>query len=227
MPSATLDLSESFVIEQNADFIRSFQINNEEGEPYDLTGAVLIAHVKRPLQRGTPNAAFTVTIHEPRTSGSGFLSLTELQTLALNTREPYVWDILMVKEGVSTRLIMGDVIVSPAVATIDGSIIYYGKSALSGVDMDSEAEIIAALSGLAILAIGATDSASYPSSVPTPKFLYYAYPASRGVLVSAMINGFESLGDFEAPETIDFSGEDYLVYRSTNALQGAYTVEFS
>lgn len=224
MPSAVLDLDDTFVIEQHADFLRTFQINDEDGAPYDLTGAQLVAQIKRPLQRGTPNAEFAITIFDPPTSGAGLLALTEAQTLALNTREAYKWDLLMRKAGVDTRLIMGDVVVSPAVSIIAG-VAYIGKSALSGVDMDTSAEIIAALSGAIVP--NNTRTVIYATSTPTPKYLYYAYPASFGLLTSAMIEGFESIGDFEAPQTIDFSGVNYYVYRSTNALQSAFTVEFS
>lgn len=118
MPAAVLDLDDTFEIEQHVDFIRTFQVNDSDGAPYDLTGAQLFAQIRRPLQRGTPMAEFSVTVFEPPTAGAGLLALTEIQTLALNTREPYVWDLLMRQGGVDTRLAMGDVVVSPAVSTI-------------------------------------------------------------------------------------------------------------
>lgn len=224
MPSAVLDLDGPFEIEQHVDFLRTFQVNDSDGAPYDLTGVQLVAQIKRPLQRGTPNAELAVTVFDPPTAGAGLLALSRVKASALNTREPYKWDFLMRQAGVDTRLAMGDVVVSPNVSVIEG-VAYFGKSALSGADMDAEAEIIAALSGAVIS--GSARTITYAASTPTPKFLYYAYPASYGPLVSAMIEGFESIGDFEDPETIDFSGVSHLVYRSTNALQGAYTVEFS
>lgn len=119
MPAAVLDLDDTFVIEQNADFLKTFQINDAEGLPYDLTGAELVAQIKRPLQRGTANAEIIVTIFDPPTSGAGLLSLSRVKTRALNTREPYVWDLLMRKGDVSTRLAMGDVTVSPYVSELD------------------------------------------------------------------------------------------------------------
>lgn len=119
MPSATLDLDGAFIVEQNADFLKTFQINDSEGDPYDLTGVDLVAQIKRPLQRGTANADFAVTIFDPPSAGAGLLSLSEEQTRALNTREPYKWDLLLRKDGVSMRLAMGDVTVSPHVSEID------------------------------------------------------------------------------------------------------------
>lgn len=224
MPSAVLDLDDTFIIEQHVDFLRTFQINDSDGAPYDLTGVQLVAQIKRPLQRGTPNAEFAVTVFDPPTAGAGLLALTEAQTLRLNTREPYKWDFLMRQAGVDTRLAMGDVVVSPAVSIIEG-VAYFGKSALSGASMDTAEEIIAALSA-ATMAVN-TRTITYAASTPTAKFLYYAFPVYMGELESAMIDGWESIGDFEEPETISFSGVDYLVYRSTNALQSEFTVEFS
>lgn len=117
MPAAVLDLDGTFILEQHVDFLRTFQVNDDDGAPYDLTGAQLFAQIRRPLQRGTPVAEFSITIFDPPTAGAGFLALDV--PITLNTREPYKWDLLMRQEGVDTRLAMGDVVVSPAVSTIE------------------------------------------------------------------------------------------------------------
>lgn len=112
-------------IEQGADYALEVAAQESPGVPLDLTGASIVAQIRKTATSSEVAAQFEVENDEP-TTGVFFLRLTAEQTKSiqddyfggtgkLQTR--YVWDLMVrTAEGVVYRLLEGQATLSPAVS---------------------------------------------------------------------------------------------------------------
>lgn len=81
---------------------------------FDLTGYTVTASIRKTFASATATA-FTVAINSPATAGNVTISLTDVQTTALD-RGRYVWDMVATSgAGTITRVLQGTVTVNPSV----------------------------------------------------------------------------------------------------------------
>ncbi len=111
-------------LDQGATFQRTFEINDADGEPIDLTGFTFEGQIrKKPLDSGTPIATFTCA--QGAEVNELDISLTDTETSAIpvtaDAKNPaattkYYYDVEMTDlGGVVTRLVQGTIDVSPEV----------------------------------------------------------------------------------------------------------------
>ena len=75
------------VIQQNADFDLSFQLEDSSSDPFDLTGATVESEVWT-AGKASKLVDFTVTVDDAA-NGEFTISLTEVQTAALSAGTAY------------------------------------------------------------------------------------------------------------------------------------------
>ena len=101
-------------IDQDADFTTTVTINDSSDVALDLTGYTAAAMIRKSHKSST-STAFTVVFVEPLTSGQITLSLTDVQTAALNEGR-FVYDLVITESGGDkTRVVEGIATIKPSV----------------------------------------------------------------------------------------------------------------
>ena len=104
----------NILIDKGADFGVTFFITNKDGTPLNMAGYTGSAVIKKSYHASS-SVPFTLSFVN-RTTGEIALSLTDVETAALDRRR-YVYDIVLEDpNGYKTRVIMGNAEVSPGVS---------------------------------------------------------------------------------------------------------------
>ena len=115
MPAQILNLVGEYKVEQGADYALAITVNNAVGTPYSLVGASAAAQIRATVD-AVPKIEFTCAVNE--TTSVITISLTAVQTSAI-TYATGVWDCELTELGGEvTRLLMGDVDISPEVTRV-------------------------------------------------------------------------------------------------------------
>tara|TARA_B100000900_G_scaffold341172_1_gene304161 strand:- start:448 stop:783 length:336 start_codon:yes stop_codon:yes gene_type:complete len=102
-------------IDQGADFTTTVTVNDSNGSALDLTGYTALAMIRKTYQSST-STTFTSAFVSPRTTGQITISLTDVQTAALEDGR-YVYDLVITDaSGIKTRVVEGIATVSPSVS---------------------------------------------------------------------------------------------------------------
>ena len=81
---------------------------------FDLTNYTVAAEIRKTFASSTATA-FTAAVSSPATDGKVTISLTDVQTIALD-RGRFVWDMVVTSaSGTKTRVLQGTVTVNPSV----------------------------------------------------------------------------------------------------------------
>ena len=111
-------------IDQGSTFTRTISLKNSDGDPYDLTGASISSQIRDTPTSSVKIADFSVSISSPAASGEFVLFMPASGTAALPvdpttgpiaTPSVYAYDVEMVIGTTVTRLLQGEVVVSPEV----------------------------------------------------------------------------------------------------------------
>ena len=101
-------------IDQDADFTTTVTINDSSDVALDLTGYTAAAMIRKSHKSST-STAFSVAFVDPRTTGQITLSLTDVQTAALNEGR-FVYDLVITESGGDkTRVVEGIATIKPSV----------------------------------------------------------------------------------------------------------------
>jgi hypothetical protein len=113
---------EDFTIDQGADVAIELHLQEQDGSKKNLIGHTLTAKMKRSFTSVDSDEIvnFTTVIPDPVSDGIAVLSLTNIQTDALNTRTRYVYDVELAFNDsdsniVIERILEGKIKVSPSV----------------------------------------------------------------------------------------------------------------
>ena len=102
-------------IDQDADFTTTVTVNDSNGSALDLTGYTALAMIRKTYQSSTATT-FTSAFVSPRTTGQITISLTDVQTAALEDGR-YVYDLVITdSSGIKTRVVEGIATVRPSVS---------------------------------------------------------------------------------------------------------------
>lgn len=101
-------------IDQDADFTTTVTLNDANDSALDLTNYTAAATLRKSY-KSSSSTSFTVAFVDPRTSGQITLSLTDVQTGALNEGR-YVYDLVITESGGDkTRVVEGIATIKPSV----------------------------------------------------------------------------------------------------------------
>ena len=101
-------------IDQDADFATTVTIEDANNSALDLTNYTAAASLRKSY-KSSSSTSFTVAFVDPRTSGQITLSLTDVQTGALNEGR-YVYDLVITDSGgEKTRVVEGIATIKPSV----------------------------------------------------------------------------------------------------------------
>ena len=101
-------------IDQDADFATTVTIEDATDSALDLTNYTAAATLRKSY-KSSSSTSFTVAFVNPRTSGQITLSLTDIQTGALNEGR-YVYDLVITDVGgEKTRVVEGIATIKPSV----------------------------------------------------------------------------------------------------------------
>ena len=108
----------NLVLDAASDYSSTVTISNIASDgtetAFNLTGYTVAASVRKSFASSTATT-FTTAIDAPATAGSVTISLTDVQTTALD-RGRYVWDMVITSSGgLITRVLQGMVTVNPSV----------------------------------------------------------------------------------------------------------------
>ena len=93
-------------IDQDADFTTTVTVNDSNGSVLDLTNYTALAMIRKTYQSSTATT-FTSAFVSPRTTGQITISLTDVQTAALEDGR-YVYDLVITdSSGIKTRVVEG------------------------------------------------------------------------------------------------------------------------
>jgi hypothetical protein len=113
---------EDFTIDQGADVAIELHLQEQDGSKKNLIGHTLTAKMKRSFTSVDSDEIvnFTTIIPDPVSDGIAVLSLSNIQTDALNTRTRYVYDVELAYNDsdsniVIERILEGKIKVSPSV----------------------------------------------------------------------------------------------------------------
>ena len=102
-------------IDQDADFTTTVTVNDSTGSALDLTNYTALAMLRKSYQSSTATT-FTSAFVSPRTTGQITISLTDVQTAALEDGR-YVYDLVITdSSGIKTRVVEGIATVNPSVS---------------------------------------------------------------------------------------------------------------
>lgn len=102
-------------IDQDADFTTTVTVNDSNGSALDLTDYTALAMIRKTYQSSTATT-FTSAFVSPRTTGQITISLTDVQTAALEDGR-YVYDLVITDaSGTKTRVVEGIATVNPSVS---------------------------------------------------------------------------------------------------------------
>jgi hypothetical protein len=98
----------NLLIYQGSDFIIDFNIENDNGTVFNLTGYTVACKIKKHYTSST-STTVTAAILSPATSGQIQLSLTNGQTAAMKYGR-YVYDVVITAtSGIKSRVLEGSV----------------------------------------------------------------------------------------------------------------------
>ena len=101
-------------IDQDADFATTVTIEDANDSALDLSNYTAAATLRKSY-KSSSSTSFTVAFVDPRTSGQITLSLTDVQTGALNEGR-YVYDLVITDSGgEKTRVVEGIATIKPSV----------------------------------------------------------------------------------------------------------------
>ena len=101
-------------IDQDADFATTVTIEDANDSALDLSNYTAAATLRKSY-KSSSSTSFTVAFVSPRTSGQITLSLTDVQTGALNEGR-YVYDLVITDAGgEKTRVVEGIATIKPSV----------------------------------------------------------------------------------------------------------------
>ena len=101
-------------IDQDADFATTVTIEDANDSALDLSNYTAAATLRKSY-KSSSSTSFTVAFVDPRTSGQITLSLTDVQTGALNEGR-YVYDLVITESGGDkTRVVEGIATIKPSV----------------------------------------------------------------------------------------------------------------
>ena len=101
-------------IDQDADFTTTVTINDANDSALDLSNYTAAATLRKSY-KSSSSTSFTVAFVDPRSSGQITLSLTDVQTGALNEGR-YVYDLVITDSGGDkTRVVEGIATIKPSV----------------------------------------------------------------------------------------------------------------
>jgi len=107
----------NLVIEQGADFSRTFSLKRSDGAPLDLTNYNFDAKMRK-WSGSTGYVSFATTYNATPSQGRLTISLTNSQT-GIITAGRYNYDILVIntsQNNVKTKVITGQITVNPTVS---------------------------------------------------------------------------------------------------------------
>lgn len=109
-------------IDQGADFILAFELEDSDGEPVSLSGATISGKIRLAPESAAAIVSFTGTINDGP-NGEGQVSLTAAQTAAIDVDDSgtgkrklkkFVYDIeVLYSDGLKQRILQGLCLVSP------------------------------------------------------------------------------------------------------------------
>lgn len=105
MQAGIFNLIEGSAIEQGSDFSFSLVYKDVDGNPIDLTGAVITADIKEDWN-STAVASFTISTNEPATDGVITLSIPADDTSSVSPNR-YKYDVRVEMDGNVSRIIKG------------------------------------------------------------------------------------------------------------------------
>ena len=101
-------------IDQDADFSTTVTVNDSSDSPLDLTGYTAVGMIRKSYSSST-STSFTIASVDPRTSGQITMTLTDVQTGALDSGR-YVYDLVITDStGDKTRVVEGIATIKPSV----------------------------------------------------------------------------------------------------------------
>lgn len=109
----------NLIIDQGATFSSDITVKDASGNAFNLTGYTAEAKMAKGYASTRTRTTITSTISGDPTTGTVALSLTPVQTAALDAPERYVYDveITQTSSGTVTRVIEGIITVRPNVTT--------------------------------------------------------------------------------------------------------------
>ena len=111
-------------IDQGSTFSRTISLKNSDGDPYDLSGASISSQIRDTPTSSVKIADFSISISSPAVSGQFIMFMPASSTSALPvdpttgpiaTPTVYSYDVEMIIGTTVTRLLQGEVVVSPEV----------------------------------------------------------------------------------------------------------------
>tara|TARA_B100000965_G_C19211792_1_gene591932 strand:- start:267 stop:602 length:336 start_codon:yes stop_codon:yes gene_type:complete len=101
-------------VDQGSDFTITLSLTDSVDDALNLTGSSFLAQVRKSHASSTVKATFTTT--NDGNGGNLTIKLTDVQTAALESGR-YVYDVMQTaSDGNKTRLIEGQLIVTPSVS---------------------------------------------------------------------------------------------------------------
>ena len=101
-------------VDQGSDFTITLSLTDSVDDALNLTGSSFLAQVRKSHASDTVKATFTTT--NDGNGGNLTIKLTDVQTAALESGR-YVYDVMQTaSDGIKTRLIEGQLIVTPSVS---------------------------------------------------------------------------------------------------------------
>jgi len=101
-------------VDQGSDFTITLSLTDSVDNALNLTGATFLGQIRKSHGSNTVKGTFTTS--NDGTGGNLTVKLTDVQTAALDSGR-YVYDIIQTaSDGIKTRLIEGQLIVTPSVS---------------------------------------------------------------------------------------------------------------
>ena len=101
-------------VDQGSDFTITLSLTDSVDDALNLTGSSFLAQVRKSHASSTVKATFTTT--NDGNGGNLTIKLPDVQTAALEAGR-YVYDVMQTaSDGIKTRLIEGQLIVTPSVS---------------------------------------------------------------------------------------------------------------
>ena len=106
----------NILVDQGADYSASIDVTDNDGDNINLPGYSGAGQIRKSYS-STTAVNFTVTVASPATAGVLNISLSNSQTNAMKAGR-YVYDVEITKAGVKTRVLEGQLEITPGVTQI-------------------------------------------------------------------------------------------------------------
>ncbi len=106
----------NILVDQGADYSASIDVTDNDGDNINLTGYSGAGQIRKSYS-STTAVNFTVAVASPATAGVLNISLSNSQTNAMKAGR-YVYDVEITKAGVKTRVLEGQLEITPGVTQI-------------------------------------------------------------------------------------------------------------